>query len=431
MRVLQLSPHDHQGGAARIAWYLFEGYKERGIESYLAVGEKTLDDPNILAIDHSKYAGMQVLGRIRKWVEIMIGLENFNYPATRHIPSLPPSHPDLVHAHNLHGRYFDLRILPFISRQFPTVLTLHDTWLLSGHCAYAIGCERWRYGCGRCPDLSLPPEVKRDATAYNWSRKKRIYEQCRVYIATPSQWLLDQVEYSMLMPAVAKAKVIHNGVETSVYAPTDKDLARQQLGLPGDAFVLLYVIASRMRQNPYKDYSTIEQVLSLLQNQAPQNKKIIFLGLGEGGKTEVKGSLEKRFIPYQNDVREVAKYYQAADVYVHAARADTFPNVVLEALASGTPVIATAVGGISEQVIDGKTGFLVPAKGAELMTNRIIELMNDAEKKEKMSFEAAEDARKRFSLSRMVDEYLDYYCEVITDFAEISDKVTSKLERRQ
>jgi len=66
--------------------------------------------------------------------------------------------------------------------------------------------------------------------------------------------------------------------------------------------------------------------------------------------TERIGQAEVKFVPYQSSPEDVAKYYQIADVYVHAARADTFPNTVLEALACGAPVVATAVGGIPEQI---------------------------------------------------------------------------------
>ncbi len=55
------------------------------------------------------------------------------------------------------------------------VLTLHDPWPLTGHCAYFLDCERWRTGCGSCPHLDTPPAMRRDNTHLNWTRKKRIY----------------------------------------------------------------------------------------------------------------------------------------------------------------------------------------------------------------------------------------------------------------
>lgn len=415
MIVMQLAPFDHRGGACRIAWYLFEGYKRRGVETYLAVREKTLNDPRILRIDHARYQRSKLLEKVHRRVNLVLGREHFHYPGTREIPHLASPPPDLLHAHNLQGRFFDLRMLPWMSQNFPTVLTLHDTWLLSGYCAYAVDCERWRDGCGRCPDLASYPAVRWDATGFNWRRKRKIFRDCRLYLSTPSRWLMEQVDRSILGPAVAQARVIYNGVDTAVYRPAAKEQIRQELGIPEEAFVVLYVVASHMRKNPYKDYATVEGALNRVAMRMPAGRRVVFLGLGEGGEREVRGNLEKQFIPYQRDIRQVAKYYQAADVSVHAARADTFPNVVLEALACGTPVVATAVGGIPEQIIEGKTGSLVPPGDSELMAQRIIDLMGDPLMVGAMSTAAVEDARARFSHERMVDDYLDFYATVLAE----------------
>jgi len=103
-----------------------------------------------------------------------VGLEDFRHPASRALLSLPPERPDIVQAHNLHGRYFDLRYLAPLSRQVPVVLTLHDAWLLSGNCAHSFACDRWLNGCGQCPDIGIYPGLPRDATAWNWRRKRAI-----------------------------------------------------------------------------------------------------------------------------------------------------------------------------------------------------------------------------------------------------------------
>lgn len=417
MNILQLAPHDFQGGASRIVWYLFQGFQQRGLNPYLAVGKKSQDDVHIFEIDQARYQPIQALGQLQKWVQIMLGREFFDYPATRHLPALPPVRPDVIHAHNLQGKYFDLRQLPALSREFPIVLTLHDTWLLSGHCAYAAECERWQTGCGHCPDLDAHPPVVRDATAFNWRRKKAIYQRAQVNVATPSQWLLDQVEQSILMPAVLKKRVIHNGVDTSVYQSADKKKVRQELGLPENAFILLYVVASRLKKHSYKDFGTIDQALTYLQHRAPKGQPMIFLGLGEAAETEQIGQIEKRFIPYQKDLHQVAKYYQAADVLLHAARADTFPNVVLEALACGTPVVATAVGGIPEQVLDGRTGYLTLPQQPEDMCEKVLWMLHSEEKRAAMSMAALEDVQSRFLIARMLDEYIAFYQEILADFS--------------
>jgi glycosyltransferase involved in cell wall biosynthesis len=422
MIVLQISSYDYLGGAGRIAWYLYKENKARGLESYLVAGVRTREDPGIFQFDYSKYQKIKIARKIRRFWDYIVGKENFNFPGTEEIPNLIPTKPDILHAHNLHGGYFDLRMLPLISSKFPTLLTLHDTWLLSGHCAYFINCERWKFGCGNCPDISRPPAIRRDASAYNWRKKKQIYEQSRFYVASPSQWLLDKVHESILMPAIIKSKVIHNGVDNAIFKFAEKLAIRRQLALPEDAFILLYVVAADMKKNAYKDFNTIDATLALLQSRVNTNRKLIFLGLGTDEKVEIHGNLEKRYIPYQKDLQLVAKYYQVSDIYIHAALADTFPNVVLEALACGTPVIATDVGGIREQVLDGRTGLLVPAQGVERMTQNIIELMFGEEKLTAMSQNAAEDALNRFSLAKMVDNYINYYNEISSTWKRINQK---------
>ena len=85
-----------------------------------------------------------------------------------------------------------------------------------------------------------------------------------------------------------------------------------------------------------------------------------------------------------------------------------------EALACGTPVVATAVGGIPEQIRDGETGFLTPPRDAEAMATRVEQLLADEELRQRMGAMAAEDAHKRFSLDRQVDEHLEFFTDIVS-----------------
>ena len=137
--------------------------------------------------------------------------------------------------------------------------------------------------------------------------------------------------------------------------------------------------------------------------------------LGEASPPEQIGDVEIRFVPYQKDPKKVARFYQAADLYIHPARADTFPTTVLEALACGTPVVASAVGGIPEQIVEGRTGFLVPVGDARAMAGRVLDLLADEGLRLWMGRQAAEDAAQRFGLERMVREYLAFYEEMLDE----------------
>jgi glycosyltransferase involved in cell wall biosynthesis len=353
------------------------------------------------------------------------GHEDFDFPGTWRLLELPVERPDIVHGHNLHGGYFDLRALPWLSRQVPVVLTLHDSWLLSGHCAYALGCERWKMGCGHCPDLTLYPAIEQDSTAYNWGQKREIYAQSRLYVATPCRWLMEMVEQSILAPAVVEARVIPYGVDLSVFCAADKQAIRQTLGVPAGARVLLFV-AKGICRNPYKDYRTVRSAVGHIAQRLP-GERVLFVALGEAGSRVRIGEAEVRFVPYQKDPKVVARYYQAADVLVHAARADTFPNAILESLACGTPVVATAVGGIPEQIrglrgtgcalneygADQATGVLAPPGDAEGLAAGVSALLSDDRLCAQLGENAARDARRRFDQSVQVKRYVDWYQEII------------------
>jgi len=447
MHIVQVSTADKAGGAESVAWRLFHAYRTARHDCTLIVGCKRSQDPDVVELTHDPFrsrwsqrclaaaehlgaslgplrgvrhlqeAIRLVAGQPRRWWERQQGREDFDFPGTWRLPTLLKARPDVLHCHNLHGGwvgdggYFDLAALPSLSRMFPLVLTLHDAWLLSGHCAHSFDCERWKTGCGACPDLTIYPVAKRDATAYNWQRKQRIFARSRLYVATPSRWLMDKVNASMLKPACVEQRVIPNGVDLTVFAAADRREARSRLGLPQDAHILLFA-ANGVKQNMWKDYQTMRAALVRIADMMKE-QRVLFIALGDIAKEETIGSARIQFVPHQDSPSFVAGYYQAADVYVHAAKADTFPSSVIEAAACGVPVVATAVGGIPEQVIDGRTGFLVPAGDADGMAQRVVRLLEREGIRRLMAAEAQQMAMGRFDIRQQARTYLDWYDSIL------------------
>ncbi len=458
MNILQVNHLDSMGGAARIAWDLHRGYLSRGENSNMAVEIKISQDPAVHVIPRSApslfpdrflyqiglwmerkvnhyglMSGGKNIGRFlkktsgyhRHWWTKFQGREDFDFPGSWNLLQTSATLPDVVHLHNLHNNYFDLRFLPKLSTSYPTFITLHDMWLLTGHCAHSFDCARWKTGCGACPYLNTPPAISRDASSYNWNRKKEIYAKSKLYLAFPSKWIMDKAKESILAPAVMDSRVIHNGVDLSLFYPGDKLSARIALNLDPDSLVALFV-AVGSSDNVFKDFSTIRKALEIVSGQW-YGKKMTLIALGGDnsssnihiGNTEILfGNTEILFAPYVHDVKKVAQYYQASDLYLHAARADTFPNVVLEALACGTSVIATGVGGIPEQIKDGETGFIVPLGDFYAMAMKILYLLEDSEARKRFSFAAAEDVKRRFGTDQMIDGYLKYYQDAIHNWQE-------------
>jgi glycosyltransferase involved in cell wall biosynthesis len=449
--ILLVNTSDAGGGAEKVACNLHRMFRERGFASSLAVGFRRTNDPSIIVMDsqrlRSRWTKMWVriadtlqpflkrlpggrrvhytlafhIGQPGRSLRIHFGQEDFCFPATRELTKLPPVRPKIMNCHNLHGGYFDLGALPWLSNRVPTVLTLHDAWMLSGHCAHSFACDRWKSGCGFCPDLSIYPAIRRDASAYNWQKKRRIYQNSRLFVSTPCHWLMNRVNDSILSPGIIESRVIPYGVDLTLFHPAVKEVVRPILGIPRQAGVVLFT-ANSIRKNIWKDYQTMHSSMERV-SEKMASSQIIFLALGEEGPSERIGRLEVRFIPYQKDPTSVARYYQAADVYVHAAKADTFPNTVLEALACGTPVVATAVGGIPEQVRHGETGFLVDSGDVEGMADGIEKILKDKGLRDRLSEAASEDAIKRFDLNRQADQYLDWYEQILASRARPAENV--------
>ncbi len=438
MNIVQVNQHDLRGGGALIAYQLHLGYLKRGLPVRFLVSQPSAETAGVEAIPTPedlypavawfrkysrklKKSGLNVLGRAfnvlaepHRYLANLMGREEFNYPGFEVWLSSANPQPELLHLHNLHDRYFDLRALPRLSQRFPVLITLHDTWLLSGHCAHFLDCQRWQTGCGNCPYLDVYPALRRDGSAANWRARRAIYAQSRLYLAAPSQWVIDQTRQSILWPAVRISRVIRNGIDLGIFRPADKTAARAALGLPQDALVVLFT-ANRVKANQFKDYPTLRRAVSLAAEGLP-DQRLIFLALGEDAPTEFAGKAELRFLPHRTGAASVAGIYQAADLYIHAARADTYPTTILEAQACGLPVVATAVGGIPEQVIEGVNGFLTPPADPAAMADRIQTLARDEQMRDHFSQEALAFARKHHDQQRMIAEYLAYYREILGDY---------------
>lgn len=437
MRILQVSTSDFGGGAEGSTWDLFQAYRERGLDSWVAVGRKLTDDPDVLAIPneriHSEWSHFwhkvqmrnskrahqeffQFLGRLLGFLEdpkgVMerrLGFENFNYPGTWQLLDLPPRHPTIVHCQNLHGSYFDLRVLPRLSQQIPVVLNLRDTWLLTGHCAYFMGCERWKTGCGRCPDITIYPSIPKDGTFFNWRRKRKIYARSRLYITGPSRWLMDQLPESMLHGVLYR--MIPNSVNLKIFQPGNRAFARRLLGLPLNAQIILLSAHS-----VFKDLDMMEASLTQVK-KAKGGGNLLFLCLGKQGPEKVLGQGVIQYREFEKDKKRVALYFQAADIYIHAAKGEIFGKAITEAMVSNIPVVATAVGGIPEQIEDGVTGFLVPKADVEGMARAIQRLLDDEGLRIKIGNSAGLHARKHYSINRQIKAFLEFYEEILEDWS--------------
>lgn len=163
---------------------------------------------------------------------------------------------------------------------------------------------------------------------------------------------------------------ILNGFDASVFHPGDRAAARRELGLPADWELVLFTGSV----TPEKGLAEFMDAIIALSATRPRLQVAL---IGEGGYTAEmkryvaeKGHAERfRFLGRQTSA-QVAAWMTACDIFCLPSHSEGCPNVVVEALATGRPVVATAVGGIPEMV-DEKCGMLVPAKDTQKLQEAI------------------------------------------------------------
>jgi len=177
-----------------------------------------------------------------------------------------------------------------------------------------------------------------------------------------------------------KIDVIPNGVDADRFRPVSRAAARERLGLPAAATILLSVGSLR----PLKGFHHLISAVDIIRRSG----KVADLRLYIVGSGEYRGKLEQRIarLNLRSHVRlvgqvphgELYKWYNAADLFVLASSKEGWPNVIMESLACGLPVVATPVGGIPEILRSERYGLLLDAAGDSGLEKRLAESIAEA-----------------------------------------------------
>jgi glycosyltransferase involved in cell wall biosynthesis len=209
-----------------------------------------------------------------------------------------------------------------------------------------------------------------------------------------------------------KIRYIPNGVDTERFKPNLEDRLKFRKELGVDGFVWLAV----GRFDPQKDYPTMLQAFARVVHK---HSNTILLIAGDGPLRKTMENLarelgiEKR-TKFLGIRRDIPQLMNAADAYVMSSSWEGMPNVLLEASATGLPIVATDVGGNREIVLDGVTGFLVPPRNPEALARAMLRIMDlsDEERKE-MGKRARKHIEVKFNLDRVVDLWEILYYELL------------------
>jgi len=214
-----------------------------------------------------------------------------------------------------------------------------------------------------------------------------------------------------------RIRVVHNGVDTYKFQPVaDKQKVKTELGLNPDDTVILSVGRLYARKGLFTLIEAMPTVVKRF-----KRAKFVISGKGQSDEMAKLDAYAKRlgvrdniiFTGYYPD-KKLPKLYQAADVFAFSTFYEHHPFAVLEALATGLPVVTTTVGGIAETIETGKNGLLVNPSNAKQFSEALRYLLEHQAEASEMGIRARKTIVEQYDWSILVKETIRVYEEAVT-----------------
>ena len=265
-----------------------------------------------------------------------------------------------------------------------------------------------------------PEEVE---GGYRLEGERKVLRQVDKIIAA-TQAELAQLQW-LYQADVTKITVIPPGVETCRFYPIPMDEAREFIGVPPCERMILFV----GRIEPLKGLDVLLEAIALMRKQGQWEKNpfcLMIIGgdpeASEGEKSSEMARIQALREQYnledlvvfagKRSQDTLPYYYSAAEAVVVPSHYESFGMVALEAMACGTPVVASEVGGLAYLVQDGITGFTVPVDEPQALADRLYQLLDDGQLRERMSKQAVEVAQD-YSWWNITTRLIAVYREVL------------------
>lgn len=314
---------------------------------------------------------------------------------------------DVVNLQLIHAApFFSLRDLPRLSRKKRVILSVHDMFLMTGHCIYPFECERWKTGCGQCPHLDLPFQLPRDASSRNWKLKRRVFDRSDIDIVVGSSWQEERVRESPILGRFRR-HMIPYGVDTRVFRPADKRQARRQLGLPEDAQVIAF------RSAPFhRNFKGTEYIQEALRRFSPRLPTILITFDTIGGLDDLRDKYQFHEFGWVIDNRDIALGLQASDIFLMPSTAEAFGLMAIEAMACGTTPIVFDGTALPDTIGGPDCGLIVPQGDAGALMQAIEYCFTHPERLEQHRANGLRHVASKHSFEDYARRYQDLYLEL-------------------
>jgi glycosyltransferase involved in cell wall biosynthesis len=204
--------------------------------------------------------------------------------------------------------------------------------------------------------------------------------------------------------------VIYNGLDIPAAAASAKESVCKEFGISEDALI----VGTAVRFYPQKGLRYLIQAIPKILESHP---KTIFLLVGDGVERQMLEGIAKSSGIEENVVftgfrQDIPNLIGAMDIYVLPSLWEGLPLALIEALLARKAVVATSVGGNTEVIEDGHTGFLIPPQQPDLIAQRIISLLDSNKLRDEFAENGFLYAKKHFSLKTMIEQYETLYSRI-------------------
>jgi len=408
LRVLHVNHVDAIGGAAIAARRLVGAQRRLGLASEMLV-DRCVEDECWIHRPATAFGNLWA-GQIRPALDrVPIRLVATNLTAPWGLNWVPTDTarriakvgPDVVNLHWISAGMLPPRDLPRI--RAPIVWTLHDMWAFTGGCHFDRSCDRYAAGCGHCPQIGS--RWWRDLSYFRARDKQAALAASRPVLVSPSRWLAAQARASSACSHL-RVEVIPNGVDRSCFHPRPRSVCRELFGLPQETPLVLFGAIDAMN-DPNKGGRHFIEALNALQARTSQGFLAVIFGTGTS-LLPTRLAFPARAVGTVRDERAMAALLAAADVTVVPSEFENLPNVVLESLACGTPVVAFRVGGIPELVDHERNGWLAKPFDVQELATGIEWVLGRRLSTDRVS----ESVAGQFDIDVVARRYRDLYVEI-------------------
>lgn len=312
---------------------------------------------------------------------------------------------DVIHLHLIHNTFFDLNYLPLISSLKPIVWTIHDPWVLGGHCVYHGECDKWRTHCADCGRLDAHFSLQRDTSALEFATKKRAIQNSQLFPIVASQWMEDKLADSPIW-AGKRIQRIPFGVNQSLFVPGDKLAARKELGIAPEGTVLFCRLATTL-----KGIDLIRDALA----QAGKLQEVTVLTVGFAEKELLFGlpnSVRHIHYGWLTDDHALLRLYQACDVFLMPSEQEAFGMMAIEAMSCGKVVLVQeASGSALPQVVNAPDCGIAASR--DTYASELCRLLKTPSEIRQRGERSLAFARRFYNLEDYLSNIIDAY-----DFAQ-------------